>query len=179
MVTYLVEADGEEDETTAGLDKQRLLLFGQIHVADKLAMHLVFRVGSSVSGRRGLFDGLCGVCELALGEETRFGKVVVVVGQLGSRLLGRSGVDVDASEASSDLLRGGLGVVLSDGRHDVGWMCLWMQRYNEGGTEGMQAKKAATMGSSEARCERRREKGYKEVMLWLEGRDNTRVQGAI
>ncbi len=61
--THLVEADGEEDESTAGLDKERLLLLGQVNVADELAVNVI-RVS------RGIIGGLGGVDDLALGEET-------------------------------------------------------------------------------------------------------------
>lgn len=113
--TYLVEADGEENETTARLNKKRLLLLGEVDLTDKLAVDVV--LFSLLSG-----SVLGSVDLLALGEESGLREVVVVAEvKLGGGFLGWSGVDIHASEAGGDLLGGSLEVVLSDGRHFEDW----------------------------------------------------------
>ncbi len=128
--TYLVEADGEEDKATRGLNEKGLLLLGEVNLTDKLAVDIV-GLGGLVS-RVGDGVGLgCEVELLALGEETRVGKVVVgsvVEVELGGGLLGRRGVEVHAGEASGDLLRRRLEVVLCHGRHGGEQVCEMVSR---------------------------------------------------
>lgn len=108
-----METDGEENETTAGLDEKGLLLLGQVDLTDKLAMNIVslgIRLDSAVN-------------LLALGQESRLRKVVIGLGKvdLASALLGRSSVDIDASKTGGDLLGRCLEVVLCDSRHGGYW----------------------------------------------------------
>ncbi|KAI3486760.1 hypothetical protein L1887_49710 [Cichorium endivia] len=138
-----------------GLDEKGLLLFGEVNLTDKLAVD-IFGLGGLVS-RVGDGVGLgCEVELLALGEEARVGEVVVgsvVEVELGGGLLGRRGVDVDAGEASGDLLRRRLEVVLCHGRHGGGRVCgtvsretvMWMAAAARMGAVAVVAK-VATRG---------------------------------
>jgi len=135
-----VVADGEENESTGGLDEERLFLFGKVDLANKLAVY-IFGVRSC--GR--VLTGLGGVDFLALGEETGIGEVVISLGEvdLASVLLGRRGVDVDAGESGGHLLGRGLEVVLCYGRHGCDWCGArrGIARMDDGyeyGAEGMQ-----------------------------------------
>lgn len=128
-------SNGEENESAVRLCKERLLLLGKVDLTDELAVNVI-GVGSIVRGSSGVLDSLGSVELLALGQERGLGEVIFGVGEvdLASVLLGRGGVDVDAGEASGDLLGGGLEVVLSDGRH--GRKSGWGDAMRLGTTEG-------------------------------------------
>ena len=161
-VTYLVESDGEENEATLGLDKERLILFGKGNVTNKFAVN-IFSVRHIVRGGGGGLVSPGSVDLLALGEESGLREVIISLGEvdLASALLGRGGVDVDAGEASGDLFGRSLEVVLSYGRHGCRCACRcdgWCVDVNDDGcnrvgAEGM--RKDATVGV-ETRTKRNR-----------------------